>query len=78
MDTPNNRIIVGHVIFYTVHDVSNDSLFCDARQWLSKNVSIAKKKKKKKTVGGSVFHVIPVVSTESRRSVLPKTSCSVF
>jgi predicted RNase H-related nuclease YkuK (DUF458 family) len=66
MDTSNNRRTVGYVVFYTVHAVSNDSLFSDIRQRLSKNVAIAKEKKNFVVVGeGIVFHVIPVVSTES-------------
>jgi hypothetical protein len=45
-----------------------------ARQWLGKHVPAATRNNRK-NIGGVVFYAVRVVSKESRRLVLPRTSC---
>jgi hypothetical protein len=56
---------------------SNDSL-CFLALLISNGSVKMFSQQKKKIVGGILFHVIPAVSKESGRLVLPRTSCSVF
>jgi hypothetical protein len=74
---PQQRGIVGGVVFYSVRVVSNESLWvclCFPLLLLG-NGSVNTFPQQRGIVGGVVFYAVLVVSKESRRVVLPKTFC---
>jgi hypothetical protein len=72
----NNRI-VGRIFFFVIHVLSKESLcvcLCIALQFLGKK-SVKTFQRQRRIVGGDVFCEFHVVLKESRRIVLPRTSC---
>jgi hypothetical protein len=50
-----------------------------ARQWLGKHVPVATNtRSSRRIVVRVIFYAIRVVSKESRRTVIPRTSCTLF
>jgi hypothetical protein len=79
-NTRNNRRIVEGVVFYTVHDVSKDSLWvclC-VPVFLLGNGSVKTFLRQRRIVGRVVFCAVHVLSKESRQLVPPGTSCFLW
>jgi hypothetical protein len=74
--TSNNRRIVGHVVFYSVRVISENSLWvflCITHPLLGKG-SVNTLPWQRRIVRGVVSYAVPVISVNSRRLVLPRTS----
>jgi hypothetical protein len=69
MNTRNNRIIVGGIVFYTVRVVSKESLRVCLWiiLWLLGNGSVNTSPRQRRIVGGVVFYAVCVVSKKRRR-----------
>jgi hypothetical protein len=76
-NTRNNRRIVGCVIFSAVRVLLKESMGVCLRVPLSllSNNSVKKFPQQQTIAGGVVLYAVHVVSKESRRLVLPRTSC---
>jgi hypothetical protein len=76
-NTRSNRKIVGRIIFYAIRVLSTESLWvclCIPLLLIGNN-SVKTSSHQRRIVRGVVFYAARVASKDSRRLVLPRTSC---
>jgi hypothetical protein len=77
MNERNDRIVVRVLLYAAFIKVESLGLSVYPLSLLDNNF-VKTFQRQRRTIGSVVFHVIRIVSKESRRSVLPRTSCYIY